>query len=394
MRLYHTRFDAADEVQRFDYSAVGSQIETTPQGFLRIPAHLTRVGVVTYQDKSGHTIREFRPPEEVRHPDSLATLRSAPVTIGHVAMVNPQNVSNLSVGHTGDTVKSGDVVAGDVIIERQDAVEQVRAKKLEALSPGYVCQIDTTPGEYKGQRYDQIQRRIRYNHVALLPKGAGRQGDEVSLRLDEADLVSVERWDYDDKKPAEPTPGATKGKTMEFDVIVVRLDGQDVELRVPKGTGSMVKGLFEKNENARLDSVKSLSETEDKLAAAQKELEDAKKASSAEVIQQRVDERVAVIEHAKELAPKADFTGKSVSEIRVEALKASGVEASRLDGKDEAYVAGMFEFANPAAKTPVPGVSPAPGKTVKREDGKDEGASAARERMMARNRDMWKGEAK
>jgi hypothetical protein len=47
------------------------------------------------------------------------------------------------------------------------------------LSAGYELDLDPTPGEYQGRRYDAVQRNIRINHVAAVP--LGRAGTAMVL---------------------------------------------------------------------------------------------------------------------------------------------------------------------------------------------------------------------
>ena len=68
--------------------------------------------------------------------------------------------------------------------------------------------LEFTPGEYNGQKYDAIQKNITNNHIAIVWKG--RAGKNASLRLDEndaillnrdADFYSPSNWvDYEDGK--------------------------------------------------------------------------------------------------------------------------------------------------------------------------------------------------
>ena len=44
----------------------------------------------------------------------------------------------------------------------------VKDGRSRELSCGYYCDLDETPGEYEGQRYDARQRNIRGNHLALV----------------------------------------------------------------------------------------------------------------------------------------------------------------------------------------------------------------------------------
>lgn len=172
---------------RVDTIAVIGGVKRTPQGGLDIPANLTRTGVLTYRRADGSIQRELRLPEEVFQQASLETLAGAPLTVGHPGLVTPETWQRTSVGHVADDVKQDDrFVAARVRVQASAAVKAVEAKELKELSCGYVCDIEPTAGEYQGEHYDAIQRNIRYNHVALLPKGGGRAGEEVSLRMDGA----------------------------------------------------------------------------------------------------------------------------------------------------------------------------------------------------------------
>ena len=173
------------EVQRLDYGRL-SRVERTPQGGIRAPANLTRTGVFVYKRADGSEVRELRHPEEVFAEDSLATLAGAPITDLHPSKpVRPNNWRKLAIGHVGEQVKQdGKFVAAQLSIQDQAAIVAVERGDRKELSCGYSCRIDPTPGEYEGERYDQAQTNIRYNHVALGPSNWGRAGNEVALRLD------------------------------------------------------------------------------------------------------------------------------------------------------------------------------------------------------------------
>src|SRR5688572_26050918 len=57
--------------------------EKLKSGFLRAPAYLTRVGVFEYELPDGTKRAEYRPAEEVFHPDSLASFEMLPVVVEH-----------------------------------------------------------------------------------------------------------------------------------------------------------------------------------------------------------------------------------------------------------------------------------------------------------------------
>ena len=169
-------------------------VESTPQGGIRVPSRPTRVGVFAYRTPDGATRREYRPPEEVFSPASLATLAAAPVTDLHPANpVDPTNWKTLAVGHVGEDVhQDGDHVAASLLIQDQGAIGKVQAGERCELSAGYTCDLESSPGVTpQGEEFDAIQRTIRYNHVAMGPTGWGRQGPSVAMRLDSGDAFEV-----------------------------------------------------------------------------------------------------------------------------------------------------------------------------------------------------------
>jgi hypothetical protein len=221
-------------VTRYDVAELGS-IETTPQGFIRAPAYLTRAGVLDYRRADGTVVRELRPPTEVFAPASLATLSAAPLTDLHPhQMVSPANVRKLAIGHVSDDVRQdGQHVAANVTVQDADAIAAVQAGERRELSCGYTCDLDETPGTHNGQPYDAVQRNIRYNHVGIGPKNWGRAGSSVALRIDAADThdaPEVMRLDAADAVAASrlnappidaPAPDATDD---ELDAVLAERD--------------------------------------------------------------------------------------------------------------------------------------------------------------------------
>jgi len=170
-------------VQRSDFETIQG-VETTPQGGRRMASALTRVGVFKYRDASGRQWSELRPPEEVFAEDSLATLRSAPVVDLHPAggRVTTENFKELALGHVHDDVRpQGDLVVATTTVNDAEACARIdRGERAETWC-GYRCDLDPTTGEWRGERYDQVQRNIRYNHLGIGPKGWARGGGEMAL---------------------------------------------------------------------------------------------------------------------------------------------------------------------------------------------------------------------
>jgi len=160
-------------------------IERTPQGGAIIPARLTTSGLVRYQQPDGTVVTEYRSPEEVNDPESLATLAHIPVTLEHPGLVDRGNFREHTRGHVagGSIQPQAPFITGNVVVQDGELLDDIAAKRRTQLSPGYNCVIDPTPGVTpQGEPFDRQQRKIRYNHVAVTVKG--RQGPGVALRLD------------------------------------------------------------------------------------------------------------------------------------------------------------------------------------------------------------------
>jgi uncharacterized protein len=223
------------EVSRFDQS----RVTRTPQGYLRADARPTRAGIFVYTGPDG-PVRELRPPEEVFAPASIATLTLAPVTDDHPAEpLSPTNTRQLAVGTVGETVtQDGDHLSTAIQIADAAVIEKVLSGEKQELSCGYVCDLDATPGVWRGERYDAIQRNIRYNHVAIVTKG--RAGPENRIRLDALETQQVTQVvkykidgvDHDvSESAAQAMAKAEAARDAEVAQLRARADSAEAELK-------------------------------------------------------------------------------------------------------------------------------------------------------------------
>lgn len=176
-------------VRRFDILDRLDGPKLLPNGWLRADAFIARTGVQEYRLADGTVRRELRLPEEVFHPDALASFAMVPVVEDHPAeMLNAGNARQFARGHLGeDITAAGDKVRASVLITDAELVQKVLDGKNQ-LSAGYSCDLEESSGTWNGEPYDVIQRSPRGNHVAVVAKG--RAGPEVRLHLDASDAVS------------------------------------------------------------------------------------------------------------------------------------------------------------------------------------------------------------
>jgi hypothetical protein len=206
---------------------------------------------------------EYRPPEEVSSPDSLNTFGMKPATWGHPpSLLNTENTKQYQIGYTGSQVRYNDgFVEVAIVLTDKDSIEKVQRGDAREVSAGYKVDFDPTPGITEdGQKYIGIQRKIRVNHIAVVPRG--RAGPEVRLlmdRMDAADAVSSD-FEQSESQPTQPQ--------LSKPMASIKLDG--LELDLPVEAASAIQSHLRDLER-RLDATEaertSLSERCDSLAA-------------------------------------------------------------------------------------------------------------------------------
>jgi len=328
-------------VARIDVGAL-DRFERTPSGGLRIPAFLTRVGVLTYRTPDGETVRELRPREEVLDAASIATLEDAPVTDLHPpGLVKPETWKEYAVGSVRGARADGDRVAGDLLVLDADEIRRVEAGERVEVSCGYTCDLDRTPGVFEGEHYDAVQRRIRYNHAGLGPRGWGRAGPEVALRLDGTQLDAA----------YEVTMSTTR----------VRVDGieydagsdshlQAIERSFERRDAALATAQSERDEaRGRADTLST------RLAAAERERDEHKAradaASSSGELDKRVQARLALLDRARRVLG-ADFDGAGQTDREIMAAVLDEAGASVADDASDDYVRGAFDAATASPAEP------------------------------------------
>jgi hypothetical protein len=323
----------------------------------------------------------MRAPEDVLRADSLESLQQAPITIMHRGgLVTPENVSQLSVGVVGAPKHSGDgFVRSELTVQRADAIAQVLSGELCELSPGYTCTVVAEKGVFRGQAYDQRQTNIVYNHLTMGPKGWGRSGPDVSIKLDSADTVDDIAFNVREDSADSEIEVAMKK-------IKIRLDGVVQEIEVDDSVAAVIEAsqvfLASRFDSAAKD-IEALSA---KLKEAEARFDGA---TSEEAFNLRVNKRLAVLEQAQKLAPSVKFDGMNERAVKIAALVACGQDAKRFDGKDDGYIDGAFETATPkAVEAAGVGVTMAP---TTRQDSKDVQIDVAKSHaeMVKRHQNAW-----
>lgn len=180
----------------------------------------------------------LRPPEELGAPETVDSFKLQPWIIHH-AMLGPEKKGLTPPeekgvhGVIGEQVyyeAETDTLYGNIKGFSEELKAAIEGGKKE-LSAGYFHDVDWTPGTFRGQPYDAVQRNIRANHLALVPHG--RMGPGVAV------MDSLQGFD--------PNPFTIKEQTMP-----------DEELSVEQLAVTVAEGM------------KAITERLDRLEAAQK----------------------------------------------------------------------------------------------------------------------------
>lgn len=347
-----------------DRVSVGD-IKETAEGYLVATARVARTGVQQYLAselgdvaaaagfKPNDVVRVLRSEKEVFDEASLRTITRLPVTIDHPKEhVTADNWSKLSVGEVGDAYATEPewIVVNPMI---KDAAATKAAKTThKQISMGYTANIV----EYGDKAIaDFEQKTIRYNHLALVPKG--RAGDMARI-ADSWGVCPVE--DYDPGNSPITRKGASD---MELKPVVLG----DAVAQVAVGDIAAVEAYKVAMTKKLADAEAAKKAAEDKKDEEIGELKaKLKKAEDAAIVDvdALVAARSALVAQVKAVDAAIEVAGKSDAELRKLAVKSKLGDAAIADASD-AEISGMFKVlaagagkSNPVADAISIGVKP------------------------------------
>lgn len=371
---------------------------------MRVDATVSKPGVYNYTRADGTVVREYLPPEEVIKADSLASLEDATVTHRHPGnMVDPGSWGTVSIGHARNARADGNRAAATLVISRADAQSKIGTELVE-VSRGVKVRVDETPGVTpEGEHYDAVQRDVVYNHIAVGPRGWGRQGSDVALRLDSNgdELAPVEQFLQDSAKdfPMKYTDPKTK---------IVHEFKSDSELsdfiasRIDAGNPFAKKGEEDEEDEKKKKAEKK--DAAEALAAEKKRADEAQAKLDAIDATNRAAARAALETRATAVLGAAYKADSKDSDRTVQlAALTKLTPAVKYDGQSDAYVSAAFDIA--VASVPASGGSRSDsmaaalhgvgvgGLPAERADSDPDSRLDARERMIKRNAELAKRKA-
>lgn len=373
---------------------ITTEREYTDEGFLRVPARISRTGVQKYMttemglsDKDPKDmIRVYRPEEEVFTDCSLASFANKPVTNNHPPeLINSHNSRQYSVGMSGPEVTRDGMFAKTVLhIIDEETIKSIESGKVE-LSNGYTADIEWTEGVTPdGEQYDAVQRNIKGNHIAIVERGragtACRVADNSPITGDEVIMakITIDGVDFEVSDQAAQAVGKLQASL------------RDAEEETKKKADEEMAKKDEEEEMAR-----KAKKTEDSLKA---QLDDAKsKIPTAETLDKLVAERTALVDAVRKVAPEIEWEGKDADTLRREVVAAK-CQNVQLDSVSADYINARFDMlVESVENNSQRNLDDALSLQVKNRDKDVDNRPAdviAREKMMVDSRNAWKGGVK
>ena len=379
-----------------DYIRLDEGLDLQPNGFLNVLANLTRTGVFTYFEKTPdgtvRVIRQLRHPEEVFAETTLNTLMGLPATNNHPEeLVTPENANNLIVGMTSDTPKKisldndpEEYVQQLVSFFEPSAIKSIHDGTKRELSLGYTCELEDSPGEWNGTKYDVIQRGIAYNHLSLVDRARG--GAQCKVLLDGEDVSKDLHVNCDGLSFID--------NSERLDMKKFVLDGKEVEV------SDEVHVILTRQQNDASQSVKELAESKSKADKLQAKCdaydEDQQKKTDAgdkDKFSKAVTARVELVGKGhKIVGDSEDLSKLSDREIKEKVIKHISPDVV-LDGKSEDYVEARFDISVEGFKPQSNEGKLATGLASNADSGAVVSVEDARAKAWARDQDLWKSKA-
>ena len=352
---------------RYDRASIAS-LNYDDNGFFKCRVAIARPGVFPYLHTDGIRM-EAKLPEEIFSRETIESAKGAPVTDGHPpltdskGMITPQNYDKYVKGALGDSIdiERNHIFLNETVFD-SELIEEIKSGKKCEVSIGFNTDIDETPGELDGVRYDCIQRNIRINHVAHLGKGRGgstvRAYFDSAISANDIEIAVMQNEIIKENDMPKPTKSANDVWARFRQFIRDKDDTNDPEEKKPNEPDG--KDADDKKDGTE-DSEKLIEEMQETICALEaqvevckamyekvcEELKVEKADKSVEKQDQAISERLNLIEVARKAIPDFKHDGLSNKAIKLEFIKAKlpFSAGTRMDKLTEARIDAQYDAA-------------------------------------------------
>lgn len=329
-----------------------SDIEKTPEGYLKTRAIVTNTGIFNYLMKDGTILRELRDNDEVFNEESLNSLKNIPLTDGHPPeTITSENAKKYQVGFTGSDVRqNGHAVSIDLTFTDKNMIEKIESGEKRALSCGYEAKLDySVAGQYYfgNNMVDAMQKHIRYNHVAAVENGRAGDLAKIPINIDSVDNIYTQILNpKEDVNMAENTNN-----------VAVMVDG--INYTVEKDVAKHIHNLdtsIKTHENTIDELNKKVTELTAKKDAAENEIKNLKEENEKakltdEQIQNKVNQRIELLKIADSVEIECKDTDSN-KDVKIAIIKSKNENFDASEKSDE-YIDAYFDSIKESVKTDI-----------------------------------------
>ena len=310
----------------------------SPEGIMRAGAVLTRAGPIEYSrselglDGDG-PITITRTIESLRHPETLDSLRGAPITVGHPeGGVTPDNFQDVVVGAVaGEPEFLSNTIVGAVSVGAREALKRLD-EGVDELSIGYDFHLGPD-GSTLGP--------IRVNHLAIVERGRAGSSVRVLDSLEGKDMP--EMMNKKDMEDAFST--ALDGFMKKMDASGKTGDKSFMREDIATAISDAMKPMF--------DGFKKFQDTADLLTSAEDERKAATDLAAAQAkaatdlktltdtIEADAKARYEVMMDAMPLIPEDQRAGLDTADVKAVLVAAVGDSVSNAAAQSIDYLRGV-----------------------------------------------------
>lgn len=281
----------------------------------------------------GRMVRMYTPDDKLFSDDVINNLEGADFVEGHPAgnVVTPKNWRKHSIGVASNVRRDGNRLIGDLLVKDEAAINTIQSKKKVELSLGYELFADVKSGKTdEGEDYDMVITKMVGDHVALVKTGrGGRQVRIGDKQFEDKPMRKI--------KLANGMTFEVEGENLDAFEQGINAQNEEYEKLKSQADGEITIGdkTFKVSDavaiQAAFDAI-----NEQKTAAETKAKELEENSIKPDDIERLATERSNVVNDAKALKADIDPAGKTIDEIKNEA-----VEAHAGDSAVKAILAGI-----------------------------------------------------
>jgi hypothetical protein len=336
---------------------------------------LSKIGIYPYSGRSllasnpdadpDKIYQVYRSEDELSEPECVESFRLLPWIDDHVMLgdeeagLTPAEQKGVQ-GVIGESTHYKDGTLYGNIKVFSEALKNLIASGKKELSCGYRCAYDWIPGEYNGQRYDVVQRKIRGNHLALV--NSGRMGGDVAV-MDSAErfIFTIDQQETSMENEEEKQTESSEEMTLEKAIAAIKAVTPAIEaihkfaagLHAEKSAEDDDEYANGEKEAPETDPEKVVEDDDEDVEKLKKEEKEHTAMDAAEIarrVTSEINEKNRLYDRVSPIVGAFDHSDMTLDQVVKYSCKKLGLRAEKFERK--AVLNGYLQGAKkPAAKT-------------------------------------------